>query len=496
MHKGIVSILFLYFFIFSCTSKKISETFNAKPSGLSGEELAKIHCASCHVFPEADLLPKEIWLKGVLPKMALRLGQGDFMQEMMSHQNTEMMVIMESGIYPDKPLIVKEDWEKIVKYYEDNAPENLKSTPTHITTDLDLFAASPQKINAQEIVMTKFDSLSKKIFVGSALKSSIYSFQMGSKKIDSVKTKSPNVDFGFHNNLGRVELEVGILNPSDLSEGRLLASGKVLKDKMHRPVNLVLADVNEDGTEDFIVSNFGNLLGSLVWYDGKTFEENLLLNEPGARVVYFVDFDKDGKKDILALMTQGRESIVFFKNIGKGAFEMKPLLRFPPVYGSSYFVVKDLNNDGYLDFVYTNGDNADLSIVKKPYHGLRIFINDGKMNFSEKYFYPINGASKVLVEDFDQDGDFDMAIISFFPDDKKKEGFLYFEQTKNFNFNIKSKKNISNEKWLTMDKGDFDGDGDIDLVLGAFNRDRKTPSKINSVVILENKLNPKTSKNK
>ena len=230
MQKGIFSIFVFYLLIFSCTTKKNNETFVAEPSGLNGEELAKIHCASCHVFPETGLLPKEVWLKGVLPKMALRLGQGDFMQEMMSHQNAEMMVIMESGIYPDKPTIVKEDWEKIVKYYGDNAPENLESNPKHITADLALFSLNPQKISAQEVVMTKYDSLSKKIFVGSALKSSIYNFQMGSKIIDSVKTNSPNVDFGFHKNYGKIELEVGILNPSDLSEGRLLGSGKVLKD--------------------------------------------------------------------------------------------------------------------------------------------------------------------------------------------------------------------------------------------------------------------------
>ena len=35
-----------------------------------GEQLAKTHCASCHAFPEPDLLDKKTWANEVLPKMA------------------------------------------------------------------------------------------------------------------------------------------------------------------------------------------------------------------------------------------------------------------------------------------------------------------------------------------------------------------------------------------------------------------------------------------
>ena len=51
------------------------------------------------------------------------------------------------------------------------------------------------------------------------------------------------------------------------------------------------------------------------------------------------------------------------------------------MYGSSYLELADMNNDGHLDILYTNGDNADYSYVLKKYHGLRIFINDGKNQF-------------------------------------------------------------------------------------------------------------------
>ena len=58
---------------------------------------------------------------------------------------------------------------------------------------------------------------------------------------------------------------------------------------------------------------------------------------------------------------------------------------------------------------------------------MRIYLNDGKNSFTEKYFYPINGASKVVSEDFDKDGDLDFAVISIFPEEKNQEGFFIFK---------------------------------------------------------------------
>jgi hypothetical protein len=488
MRLLLIGLLFIGVIGYSCNKESSAEVANPEESNLTGEELAKIHCSGCHLFPEPESLPKAIWMRSVLPKMALRLGQGDYLQEMMNYANDEMLTIMNSGVYPQNPVMAKADWEKILKYYGENAPDSLIQKEILKTKELLGFSLKEQKIDAIEIVLTQFDSISKQTLIGTSVKSSVYSLSQNGDLVDSVKTISPVVDIKYHKNLGKVTLEVGILNPSDLSDGRLMAGNKVLIEKLHRPVNMVLADLNGDNYEDFIISNFGNLFGNLTWYDGKTFKGNMLINEPGARVVYHVDFDRDGKKDILALMTQGREAIVLFRSIGKGEFEMKTLLSFPSYFGSSYFEAKDLDFDGDLDFVYTNGDNADLSIVKKPFHGVHIYLNDGKAGFKEKYFYPINGANKVIAEDFDGDKDFDLAVISFFPDAKRNEAFLYFDGQPNFKFEVSSKNKVSSHKWLTMDVGDFDQDGDKDIVLGAFNRELRKKAGVSSVVILENLL--------
>jgi len=45
-----------------------------EPAAEHGEALAKKYCASCHLYPEPQLLDKKTWREGVLPNMAMRLG--------------------------------------------------------------------------------------------------------------------------------------------------------------------------------------------------------------------------------------------------------------------------------------------------------------------------------------------------------------------------------------------------------------------------------------
>ena len=159
-------------------------------------------------------------------------------------------------------------------------------------------------------------------------------------------------------------------------------------------------------------------------------------NEPGSINAIVQDYNHDGLPDIWALFSQGDESIVLFTNKGNGVFEQEQVLRFPSIYGSSHFELNDFNRDGYPDILYTCGDNADYSQVLKPYHGVYIFLNDGKNHFSQKFFYPIHGCYKAIARDFDGDGDLDIATISFFADyaHDPSEGFVYFENKGNWNF--------------------------------------------------------------
>ena len=255
--------------------------------------------------------------------------------------------------------------------------------------------------------------------------------------------------------------------------GRWVVDTPALYLPLARPVQLAKADLNGDGRTDWVVCEFGNLKGALSWLENKgggRYERHIIRAVPGAIRVYVNDYNHDGRPDLWVLFAQGDEGIFLFTNQGNGRFTQQALLRFPPCYGSSYFELVDFNKDGHPDILYTCGDNADFSPVLKPYHGIYIYLNDGHNHFTQRYFFPMNGAYKAVARDFDGDGDLDIAAISFFPDfsHQPEEGFVYLENRGDYDFRPYSLPAAEQGKWLTMDVGDVDGDGRPDIVLGNF----------------------------
>ena len=101
------------------------------PRKSEGEKLARTYCAACHEFPEPALLDKKTWLTGVLPQMAPRVGvHGKSLFDEMSRN--PLMVVLPNAV-SDK------DWEKIVAYYRELAPDTLppQSLPAPVTVDPD-----------------------------------------------------------------------------------------------------------------------------------------------------------------------------------------------------------------------------------------------------------------------------------------------------------------------------------------------------------------------
>jgi hypothetical protein len=78
----------------------------------------------------------------------------------------------------------------------------------------------------------------------------------------------------------------------------------------------------------------------------------------------------------------------------------------------------------------------------------------------------------VLAEDFDNDGDIDLAASSFFPDYGRlvNESFVYLENTDSQYYSFKSYTIDGGLpiKSLTIEKADVDDDGDVDILLGNF----------------------------
>ena len=118
------------FILFACTGRKELETNHIPavvPSALSGNVLAVTHCGRCHDFVEPGALPRSSWKDDVLPSMGHRLGiyKGDHQPDSLFGHGENEKIVRQANIYPEHPTIAREDWEKIVAYYLDHAPDTI-----------------------------------------------------------------------------------------------------------------------------------------------------------------------------------------------------------------------------------------------------------------------------------------------------------------------------------------------------------------------------------
>ncbi|SEI84507.1 Repeat domain-containing protein [Dyadobacter sp. SG02] len=461
----------------------IPETYGHQPLADSiqeGKKLAMDYCQRCHLFPEPSLLDKQTWVASVLPNMGLRLGirvngqdpYADLIPE-------EKRVMQELNVYPETKLISEAEWKKILAYYRAMAPSQPlpQETPLPVKDSLRLFHVSDLTVGDKQVPKTtllKYDPASSQLFIGDD-QNALYAFGKTGLN-DTWWIDSAPTDIDFPKNAPPRLLSIGVFKPSDQRSGRLMSLSKTMNpalvniQNLPRPVQFAAGDLNMDGKDDALICGFGNHSGKLFWLDDfQPEKEHVLKTLPGARRAEIRDMNGDMKPDVVALMAQAWEQVSVFYNRGDGQFKEKVLLQFPPSYGMSYFEMLDFNKDGFQDILLTNGDNWDLSPVNKNYHGIRLYLNDGKDNFKLVWFYPLYGASKAVARDFDLDGDIDIAATAFYTDlANPAHSFIYLSNEGKMNFEAFATPMAAAGKWLTMEAGDFDQDGDTDIVLGSY----------------------------
>ena len=447
---------------------------------LSGEQLANLYCKMCHEFPEPKLLDKETWINSVLPNMGLRMGvKIPGVDPFAGTPKEDLEIVKSLGVYPEAPIISDADWNKIIEYYKKEAPEEpIKINSEAPISNLVHFNVDKVFINNKGFPQTsllEFNRFNATLYLGEA-NNLIHVLDDKMQLKSTRRLISPAVDIEFKADGAIKLLTIGKFDPSDQNLGELnsiqrgSSNQNIRLPDLPRPVSFSSGDLNGDDKEDVVICGFGHNRGKLLLYDnfdpGKA---SILKNEPGSRMVEINDFNNDNKPDLMVLMAQAREQISIFYNKGQHKFEEKVVLRFPPVYGVSYFELVDFNNDGYMDILLTNGDNWDYSVIRKNYHGIRIYLNDGRDNFENTFFYPLYGASKAIARDFDNDGDLDIAASAFYHnDDNPEHSFIYLLNSGSLNFTAYATPEASLGKWLTMDVGDYDRDGDLDIFLGSY----------------------------
>ncbi|HST08431.1 MAG TPA: FG-GAP-like repeat-containing protein, partial [Gemmatimonadaceae bacterium] len=487
---------------FACLAAAACDRSNVSP----GEKLARTYCSACHEFPEPKLLDKRAWEQGVLPQMAPRVGVSA----------TSLAAVMSRSPY--MPVlgarVSSEDWGKIVEYFRDNAPDSLpyQSLPAEPGIDPPFFAVSalsPTLRSSGVITLLKVDSSHRRIFIGEAGSNTLRVLDWNRRLVASLRLESAPTDLIVDHDRVLV-LESGILDPNDEAKGTLreyalsahdsLELRSTLIDSLFRPVSVQRVPLDGTGRPGFIICEFGNNRGRLAYYssDGSHYVRHVLDATPGAIRVELHDMNADGHPDIVALFGQGDERIVVYQNDGTGNFTTPRILaRFPPVYGSMFFSMRDFNGDGKLDILYVNGDNFDYSRVLKPYHGVRILENDGSGSFRERYFFPVYGAARAEVADFDGDGRPDILVTSNFADFNRhpERGIVFLRNAGAYQFRPYAFSIAATNQWNLTATADLDGDGRPDVLVGAMDlrnigylqRGSGAPAVNNPILLFENK---------
>ncbi len=452
------------------------------PALQRGRDNALKYCTTCHLLPEPESLTKTAWAHHIQPEMAKWLGL-----ERVDYEGlADGKLLEEAALYPQKPLLSEEEWFSIWDYYRAVAPSQPFPQLPKPAVSPTLKQFRVKKLNPHEGVpmtsLVKIDPVEKRVYFGDAYSAQLFALNGTGEVLSRMRLKSAPVSLTVGER-GLFVTEIGRFFPSDMMEGLIefipkegaQAQPRSLAGSLRRPVNTVVAQLNTDNREDLIVCSYGNRLGRLSWFEGKeggSFTEHVLLERPGSLQAEVRDFNGDGRPDILVMTAQAREAIHLFVNLGKNEFKMETLIEKPPTWGFSGFELVDFNKDGKTDLLVANGDNGDFALPPKPYHGVRLYLNDGRNRFQEVFFYPMHGAYKAVARDFDGDGDQDIAAIAFYPDfaAAAPESFVYLENQGAMKFSAATVPESNAGRWMVMDAGDVDGDGDQDVALGSFVR--------------------------
>ena len=462
------------------------------PNPEPGAALAKQYCSSCHQFPEPEILTKKSW-NYLLTEMGFRLGIVDYSHLQNSSRfavlsmKTKERALRMGGLVPQTPLVTNDHWAAIREYYSKAAPNQPLPQPKKkkIKKKLSHFALRipDYQPKAAAITLIRMDAANGRIMIGNQPDESLTILDKELNLIQTYSNYKLLVDveakedglfllsigdlMGRHIGIpnGYVQLTSG--NPSQWQNLGVAAS------ELHRPADMEFADLDGDSIDELVVCNFGDVTGNAAIYqlkDNKYVLLKELANVPGAIKSQVYDFNQDGLLDIAILFGDARENISLFMNQGKHQYQRKVVVETHSSYGHTYFELQDFNDDGHMDILAVNGDtDADPYNTLKNYHGVRIYMNDQKNNFNLEYFYPMYGAHFAKAADFDKDGDLDIAASAFFPDFAvdQPEQFTYLVNNGGLNFTPFTHPETFDGRWMTMDIGDYDQDGDVDIALGA-----------------------------
>ncbi|MGH9888117.1 MAG: FG-GAP repeat domain-containing protein, partial [bacterium] len=459
------------------------------------EAIVERACSTCHVVPSPDILPRDSW-RTVLYEMA-----GIIMANVGAPKGAP-------------PASLDFDVEQLAHYYEERAPRELKAPEPWPAPDAPpRFVRHPMRLAAGVPPPPRstmpFVANVRFLDIGGSGRLQVVAADMSSGLVLAGDPANPEaglrvlahagnpchvelVDLDRDGLMDLVVADLGDVPPEDHEKGRVLWLRRqkdgtyatiVLARGLPRVADVEAVDVDGDGDIDLVVAAFGwRTVGGIFLlenvtktWDAPSFVRGEIDARPGAIHVPVADLDGDGRPDFVALLAQHYESVEFFKNLGKGEFRPQILDQAPhPAWGSSGLELVDFDKDGDLDILVTNGDMLD-DFLLKPYHGIRWLENKGGLRFEAHSLANLPGVHRALVADIDGDGDNDVVAGAYVrfkvgngPPRSRPDlaSLVWLEQQERGQWKRHTLE--QGAAHVTLDVADYDRDGDIDIVVGNF----------------------------